>query len=49
MGGKNDFFGNFERNKYLKKLPSMQSVKKKNQPVFWAGQWAGNWSACLSL
>ena len=24
MGGKNEFFENFERNKYLKKLPSMQ-------------------------
>jgi len=28
MGGKNDFFENFERNKYLKKLPSMQRVKR---------------------
>ena len=28
MGGNNDFFENFERNKYLKKLPSMQRVKK---------------------
>ena len=27
MGGKNEFFENFERNKYLKKLPSMQRVK----------------------
>ena len=27
MGGNNDFFENFERNKYLKKLPSMQRVK----------------------
>ena len=26
MGGNNDFFENFERNKYLKKLPSMQRV-----------------------
>ena len=26
MGGNNEFFGNFERNKYLKKLPSMQRV-----------------------
>ena len=24
MGGNNEFFENFERNKYLKKLPSMQ-------------------------
>ena len=24
---KKDFFANFERNKYLKKLPSMQRVK----------------------
>ena len=29
MGGNNDFFENFERNKYLKKLPSMQRVKIK--------------------
>ena len=28
MGG-NEFFENFERNKYLKKLPSMQKVQKK--------------------
>jgi len=27
MGGNNEFFENFERNKYLKKLPSMQRVK----------------------
>ena len=27
MGGNNEFFVNFERNKYLKKLPSMQRVK----------------------
>ena len=27
MGGNNEFFENFERNKYLKKLPSMQIVK----------------------
>ena len=26
MGGNNEFFENFERNKYLKKLPSMQRV-----------------------
>ena len=26
MGGNNDFIFNFERNKYLKKLPSMQRV-----------------------
>ena len=26
MGGYNDFFENFERNKYLKKLPSMLRV-----------------------
>ena len=26
MGGNDDFFENFERNKYLKKLPSMQRV-----------------------
>ena len=27
MGGNNDFFLNFERYKYLKKLPSIQRVK----------------------
>jgi len=27
MVGNNEFFENFERNKYLKKLPSMQRVK----------------------
>ena len=27
MGGNNEFFENFEKNKYLKKLPSMQRVK----------------------
>ena len=27
MGGNNEFFENFERNKYLKKLPSMQRDK----------------------
>ena len=27
MGENNDFFLNFERKKYLKKLPSMQRVK----------------------
>ena len=26
MGGNNDFFFKFERNEYLKKLPSMQRV-----------------------
>ena len=26
MGGNNEYFENFERNKYLKKLPSMQRV-----------------------
>ena len=33
MGGNNEFFENFERNKYLKKIPSMQRVKcsKPNQ------------------
>ena len=29
MGGNNEFFENFEGNKYLKKLPSMQRVKKE--------------------
>ena len=28
MDGNNEFFENFERNKYLKKLPSMQRVNK---------------------
>jgi len=28
MGGNNEFFENFERNKYLKKMPSMQRFKK---------------------
>ena len=27
MGGNNEFFENFEKNKYLKKIPSMQRVK----------------------
>ena len=27
MGANNEFYENFERNKYLKKLPSMQRVK----------------------
>ena len=27
MGGNNEFFEIFERNKYLRKLPSMQRVK----------------------
>ena len=31
MGGNNEFFLNFERNKYLKKLPSMQRVN----PFIW--------------
>ena len=31
-GGNNDFFENFERNKYLKKLPSMQRVNKQSVP-----------------
>ena len=26
MGGNNEFYENFERNKYLKKLPSIQRV-----------------------
>ena len=28
MGRNNEFFEHFERNKYLKKLPSMQRVKQ---------------------
>ena len=31
MGGNNDLFENFERNKYLKKLPSMQRVKHNDK------------------
>ena len=31
MGGNNDFFLNFERNKYLEKLASMQRVKKEKE------------------
>ena len=31
MGGNNEFFESFERNKYLKKLPSMQRVKRVNE------------------
>ena len=34
MGGNNEFFENFERNKYLKKLPSMQRVKLKKKLYF---------------
>ena len=34
MGGNNEFFENFERNKYLKKLPSMQRVKNANLSLF---------------
>ena len=41
MGGNNEFFENFERNKYLKKLPSMQRVKFRDQRV--------NPLACLGL
>ena len=29
MGGNNEFLENFERNKYLKILPSMQRVKNR--------------------
>ena len=35
MGGNNELFENFEGNKYLKKLPSMQRVKhslNSNEP-----------------
>ena len=31
MGGNNVFFENFQRNKYLKKLPSMQIVKPNSE------------------
>ena len=33
MVGNNDFFQIFERNKYLKKIPSMQRVKNKDNTV----------------
>ena len=37
MGGNNEYFENFERNKYLKKLPSMQRVKAefKTNSIGW--------------
>ena len=34
MGGNNEFFENFERNKYLKKLPSMQRVNRLSVKAF---------------
>ena len=34
MGENNEFFENFERNKYLKKLPSMQRVKYSTVQVY---------------
>ena len=34
MGGNNEFFENFERNKYLKKLPSMQRVNQGNDTLW---------------
>ena len=34
MGGNNEIFENFERNKYLKKLPSMQRVNNYNNDIF---------------
>ena len=34
MGGNNDFFLNFERNKYLKKSPSMQRVKPEHKQTY---------------
>ena len=36
MGGNNEFFENFERNKYLKTLPSMQRVR---WPLKWSNRW----------
>ena len=34
MGGINEFFENFERNKHFKKLPSVQRVKRTiNKPA----------------
>jgi len=38
MGGNNEFFENFERTKYLKKLPSMQRVKNIMENVTFAAQ-----------
>ena len=37
MGENNEFFENFERNKYLKKLPSMQRVNR-----FHSGYWCSS-------
>jgi len=37
MGGNNEFFENFEGNKYLKRLPSMQSVK--SEPECQGSRW----------
>ena len=33
MDGNNEFVENFERNKYLKKLPSMQRVKTAQEYI----------------
>ena len=45
MGGNNDFFENFERNKYLKKVPSMQRVKKGDKRVH---QWLNVSVYCMA-
>ena len=37
MGGNNECFENFERNKYLKKLPSMQRVNQFSISCVWVG------------
>ena len=41
MGGNNDFFLNFERNKYLKKLPIMQRVKSEAEHVIFLTPFSG--------
>ena len=33
MGGNNEFFENFERKKYLKKLPSMQRFNEQQRNI----------------
>ena len=35
MGGNNEFFEDFERNKYLKKLPSVQRVNQSKCLYNW--------------
>ena len=45
MGGNNEFFENFESNKYLKKLPSMQRwLLFRGQFMYKLAIWdSGNW------